>query len=166
MLNLFWPSEKLATWRAAVDANKSDIYGENPSNMLCLNPLANAMWNIGTFAFKPVSISEDKKVLTMQFFWQAERGQDMADIDLLTAPPSTQDLDSAYSCWLAYGDERMKSGRIVTMTTNDPVAFPLPSFELFEMQWFCRRVLAMAGPAREDEWLGEESDVCEEEDEE
>lgn len=160
MLKLFWPPGKVAAWRAAVDKNKSDIYGEKPFNMLCLNPLAKALWDIGAFALKPISISEDKKILTMQFFWQAEREQGMTEIDLLAAPLSTRYLDGAYGCWLAHGDERMKSGHIVTMSTNDPIAFPLPSLELLEIQWFCRRVLAMAGPSQGDEWLDEESDEC------
>ncbi|KAH8820176.1 hypothetical protein F5884DRAFT_893110 [Xylogone sp. PMI_703] len=139
MLKVFWPPEKIAAWTAVVEMNKSDVYGERPFNMFCLNPLAHALWG------------------------QVEHRRDTDDIDLLTVPPSTRDLDSAYGCWLTHKDERMKSGHIVIMATNDPEAFPLTSFEL-EIQWFCRRILGMCGPAREMEWPSETED--DEEDEE
>lgn len=43
------------------------------------------------------------------------------------------------------------SGHVFTITTNDPVNKPLPSFQLLEMQWHLRRISAMQGAGENDE---------------
>lgn len=135
------------SWKTAVDANRSLLYGETASNLLCLSPLASALWDVGAFALKPVSLSGNGCVLTLQFFWQNERKSDWSSqVSLLTAPQSTRNLDGAYDSWLLHGNERIQSGQIFTVVTDEPVLCPLPSFRLLEMQWFCRRILAMAEP--------------------
>lgn len=75
-------------------------------------------------------------------------------MSLLTIPLSTEDLDQNEGAF-DYGratmynkrDERMKSGDIFDLKTDDPVKKPLPSFKLLELQWFLVRVVGMAGAA-------------------
>jgi hypothetical protein len=141
-----------------VYANKTLLDGETSSNLLCLSPHTSTLWDIGAFALKPISVSENGCVLTLQFFWQNERAVDLpSQISLLTVPQSTRDLDGVYDTCLLCDNKRIRSGQIFTIVTNDPVLCPLPSFQLLEMQWFCRRIAAMAGPAAED--LDYESDL-------
>ncbi|RFU32116.1 hypothetical protein B7463_g4209, partial [Scytalidium lignicola] len=49
------------------------MYGETGSNLLCLSPLANAVWDAGAYTLKPISVSEDGSTLTLRIFWQNER---------------------------------------------------------------------------------------------
>ena len=68
LLSLFWPQEKIDTWKARVFPS-----GEGPDtcrNMICLDPTVHRMWMKGLFAFKPLNTSEDPNEISLQFFWQ------------------------------------------------------------------------------------------------
>ncbi|KAH8802458.1 hypothetical protein F5884DRAFT_471821 [Xylogone sp. PMI_703] len=165
-LKIYFPDEKINSWRSAVQRNRGR-YGETTSNLLCLNPLAHSLWSVGAFALKPMSISEDMKTLNLQFFWQAEYSEDLpAMLALPTVPSSTKDLDSSYGSFLSTeSGYRIESGDIFILSSTNPDVFPLPSFELLEMQWFICRMLALAGPFKV-EVLGDESEVETDEEEE
>ena len=127
-------------------------------NLFCLNPEAQAMWEKGIFALKPLSLSEDQKELTIQFFWQPEYSHSHGrDIDLLTEATSSEGLTHVGNFAL-YTDsmlgsnkaekskiERIESGQVFTLTTTDPEKRPLPSTNLLEMRWFLMRLVRMSG---------------------
>ncbi|KAG4434265.1 hypothetical protein IFR05_010255 [Cadophora sp. M221] len=75
----------------------------------------------------------------------------MPTINLTTTPLSTRNLDSNDETRLIdchqSEDRRIKSGDLFELTTDDPVARPLPSMAPLEMQWFLQRVMGMAGAA-------------------
>lgn len=70
--------------------------------------------------------------------------------------------------WNCETDKPIYSGELVTLTTRDPVAMPLPSFELLEMQWMLNRIAALSGAADvtdeqledEDFWFGEGGELA------
>ena len=66
---------------------------ESAINSISLSPSPHTYWNKGEFALKPISISADKKSLTVQFFWQVKQYLVMPKINLTTIPISTRDLD-------------------------------------------------------------------------
>ncbi|KAH8810716.1 hypothetical protein F5884DRAFT_780217 [Xylogone sp. PMI_703] len=118
-LAMFFSKEKLDLWKAAVITNRGPTR-ETPSNLLCLNPLASALWNAGAFALKPISISSDRRALTIQFFWQTEYKEDASDVvSLSTLPPSARGLDGAYNSWLLNDSgQRIKSGDRFVLNTK------------------------------------------------
>ena len=151
-LELFWPKEKITSWKAEIFLDTINEAGqEKVYNLVSLSPDAHSSWGNGYFALKPISMSNDKKTLTVQFFWQKMQKDPVSTISLTTLPYSTEGLDgttavSGGPVWLYNKDRNpIRSGDKFELTTNDPITKPLPSFELLELQWFLQRVQGMAG---------------------
>lgn len=167
-LELFWPEEKVATWKANVFPDGISEKGqEEVYNLISLAPNVHAMWGRGLFALKPISESDDKKTLMVQFFWQTKQKDSLPTISLTTQPHSTKDLEQftgahGGSIWLHDKNKKpIQSGDSFELNTDDPIKKPLPSFELLELQWFLQRVQGMAGAADvdwEEPWLDTDSD--------
>ncbi|CAM6004123.1 unnamed protein product [Sphagnum balticum] len=117
-------------------------------NLISLSPCVHAAWGRGLFALKPISESDDKKTLTVQFFWQEKQKGPLPKISLTTTPISTQGLEQAAGVWLFDKNKKqIRSGDCFELQTDDPIQKPLPSFELLELQWFLQRIQGMAGAA-------------------
>lgn len=121
------------------------------ANIICLSPTAHTYWNKGYFVLHPTFLSADKKTLVITFYWQVKfNGNE--DVNLQTQPPSTRDLENNGDSRVGlavFGDafHKIKSAETFTITTDDPVKLPLPSFELLRLQFFLQRVAGMAGAA-------------------
>jgi len=170
-LKNFWPEEKVAAWAEEVFPRGIDEIGiERVYNLITLSCNAHRLWNRGAFALKPISMSDDSTTLKVQFFWQKKQNNTQATMSLLTTPFSTEDLDQNEGAFdvgnVRLSDSRglqpryIKSRDIFELKTDDPVARPLPSFKLLEMQWFLTRVVGMAGAAvpYDEDWGDEDSD--------
>jgi hypothetical protein len=89
-------------------------------------------------------------------------------MSLLTTLFSTKDLDCSKGAFdtakcemIDFRTEKfITSGDFFEIKTDNPIARPLLSFQLLEMQWFLQRVIGMAGAASpyEPDWLNEDSD--------
>ncbi len=171
-LKNFWPEEKVATWKAELFPEGIDKIGlERPYNLITLSRTAHDGWGRGAFALKPISMSDDKTTLKIQFFWQKRQNDTQATtMSLSTTPFSTKDLDrneGAYdhgpSMLFNYSTrELITSGQFFELHTDDAIKRPLPSFQLLEMQWFLQRVLGMAGAAGDLDWEDWDEDSDEE----
>jgi hypothetical protein len=161
-LNLrnFWPPEKVEIWMKELftASDTGDEMGaEKLQNLICMHTTAHEYWNDGYFALKPVSMSDDKKILKLKFFWQKVQEEDATHIDLTQIPHSTRGLEgqgNRTSRWLFHPEpphEKWKSGDEFTMTTEDPENRPLPSVALLELGFHLQRVIGMAGAAESDE---------------
>lgn len=42
-------------------------------------------------------------------------------------------------------EQKICSGDVITMRTEDPISHPLPSWDLLDMQWVLHRVVALSG---------------------
>ena len=167
-LELFWPAEKVATWKAKLFPNDiSDKGQEEVYNLISLAPHVHGMWGRGLFALKPISESDDKKTLIVQFFWQTKQKNSFPKISLTIQPHSTKGLKQSTGAhggliWLHDKNKKqIQSGDSFELNTDDPIKKPLPSFELLELQWFLQRVQGMAGAADvdwEEPWLETDSD--------
>ncbi|KAE8444985.1 hypothetical protein EG329_013991 [Mollisiaceae sp. DMI_Dod_QoI] len=68
-LRVFWPEKKITTWEAKLfpqgilEKGQEEVY-----NLILLAPTVHALWGRGLFALKPISESDDKKTLIVQFF--------------------------------------------------------------------------------------------------
>lgn len=158
LLKVFWDDDRVDKWRNKIfpDPRHPDTGVDSCFNLISLTPTAHAYWNDGRFALKPLSLSNDEKKLTIQFFWQPQYDHKLQDrVDLLKEPLSSESLNVAEidgkPCFLSRlvrkRASQIKSGDIFTLTTDDPGKRPLPSWELLEMQWILQRITAMSGAA-------------------
>jgi hypothetical protein len=159
LLNVFWTEDRVTEWRNKIfpDPNHPDTGFEACFNLISLSPSAHWHWNKGRFALKPLEMSDDKKKLIVQFFWQPQYSHGNMDlVDLLEEPLSSRDLRFTEKEGIKYllaryqddGSYRgVESGDIFTFITDDPAIRPLPSWELLDMQWVLQRLTAMSGGA-------------------
>jgi hypothetical protein len=147
MLGAFWPVEKVATWEAKLfpqgigEKGQEEVY-----NLISLAPTVHAIWGKGLFALKPISESNDKKTLIVQFLWQEKQIGHFPKISPTTPPTSTEGLEQTAGIWLFdKNGKKIRSGDYFELCTDDPIRKPLPSFELLELQWFLQRLQGMAG---------------------
>ncbi|KKZ59648.1 hypothetical protein EMCG_05406 [[Emmonsia] crescens] len=119
---------------------------------------------------QPLSMSNDKKSLTIKFFWLCPNNLDSLRLstsalpedpsqEFTVEPPSLPASLGQGGRKAAYGehpnirlyncetDERISSGQIITLTTEDPEAMPLPDLKLLDLQWTLHRVFALAAAA-------------------
>jgi hypothetical protein len=174
LLGIFWAEDRIVEWRKKIfpNPNHPDTGVEACFNLISLSASAHWHWNKGRFALKPLEMSDDKKALTVQFFWQPQYSHGNKDpVDLLKEPLSSRNLRWAKKEEMEYyltrrqdGSPRdIQSGDIFTFTTDDPVIRPLPSWELLDMQWILQRLTAMSGgPETPDVDVCD--DVCDDED--
>ncbi|RDW84063.1 HNH endonuclease signature motif containing protein [Aspergillus mulundensis] len=157
MLECFWNKKRVESWREAVAGPEGT---EVLKNMLCLSCDAERLWRMGRFALQPLDLSQDGKILRMRFFW-LPRAQYSISIPMTTLPSVSSTLDHVGNSTFLYNcltDRAVRSGDEITMSTADPVALPLPSLQLLEMQWMLTRVLGLSGlaDAEADEFFGTE----------
>jgi hypothetical protein len=152
-LKNFWSKEKVAAWEVELfPAGICDFGIERVYNLITLSRNAHDMWSRGAFALKPISESDDKMTLEVQFFWQNKQKDTQQTMSLLTTPSSTEGLDENTGVFrgaarLYRNDKRIQSGDYFKLQTDNPETKPLPSFQLLELQWFLQRIQGMAGAA-------------------
>jgi len=156
LLREFWTDKRVDSWRNKIFPNPRhpDTRIDACFNLICLSRNAHEQWNQRLFALKPLDLSDDKKKLTVQFFWQRQYDHQRKDcVDLLNEPLSSEGADLVKEgYWLTCVQDdgsfrNIQQGQIFTLTTDDPENQPLPSWELIEMQWFLQRITAMGGAA-------------------
>lgn len=156
-LKNFWSREKVAAWQQDI---LSDRGTEVCQNLLTFNTLAHDLWGLARFGLEPVEVSEDRKTLTVRFWWLPRHSPRI--VRMSDRPSLPSDLESGPGKSLMADCERetfIRSGHLITMTTEDPETMPLPSLELLGMHWVLARVAALAGAAEAtDVEFDEESD--------
>jgi HNH endonuclease len=161
-LRLFWSEEKVTAWEAKLFPQGIGEKGhEEVYNLISLAPTVHAIWGQGLFALKPISESEDKKTLILQFFWQENQKAPLPKMSLTTTPISTQGLQQTAGVWLFdKNGNKIQTGDYFKLHTDDPVQKPLPNFEILELQWFLHRIQGMAGAVDVDweNWLDTDLD--------
>lgn len=140
------------------------INTEQVRNIIIMSPSAHAYWDQCIFALKPTKLHEDRKTLEVEFWWLPIRDaktQPRAVFvgtkpDLTTASDSPGNNVSLLYCGAK--KEVLESGKKLQFTTPVPDQYPLPSFELLEMQWVLHRIAALHGAAADDSDSDDDSD--------
>jgi len=161
-LESFWPEDRIEQWQSALYPRGIDGPGADTAiNLITLSRDLHCYWNDGLFALKPISLSSDKRVLTIQFFWQVGHDTTSATIDVMSVPTSTRNVDCHKKIRIFDfrnpEDRRVTSGDIFELKTDDPVKRPLPDFSLLELQFFLQRIVGMAGAAEAVDIMGLDS---------
>ncbi|PYH91750.1 hypothetical protein BO71DRAFT_358790 [Aspergillus ellipticus CBS 707.79] len=152
-LRVYWTQEHIDQWRNAL---LGDDGTETCRNLITLSPSAHAYWDRCLFALKPRPPSADMKTMEVEFLWlpATKRKHIPSRMLLTTRPDLPSDRQSTGRCvklMNGHTDHPVKSGDIITLKTNDPDEFPLPSYELLQMQWVLHRIAAIRGAADDDE---------------
>lgn len=127
---------------------------------MCLSPSAHRYYRKGYFALKPISLSDDKKCLTVKFFWLCKESRP-SNVNLCETPLlEGRDQGPGYArLWNHETTNLIQSGDELPLETEDPENLPLPSWALLEMQWFLNRVVAISGAADiEDDYYDNDDD--------
>ncbi|OJD12714.1 hypothetical protein ACJ73_09310 [Blastomyces percursus] len=166
ILSLFWDKSTISELQHYVAQNST----ETIENYLLMSPGVHVYWDAQLFALKPIALSPDKRSLKVQFFWLRPDNLDSLRLSIHTLPEDSSQAISikppTFPANLAQGgrkcasgghpniriyncetDERISSGQIITLTTEDPETMPLPDLKLLELQWILHRVFALAGAA-------------------
>jgi HNH endonuclease len=151
LLTAFWSDDRIQEWHNVLFPNQNDPNKgvETCCNLMGLSPDAHTYWTKAYFALQPIELSDDKKRLDVKFHWMLRRSEYSHKVDVLTPPSSLEDLDGGSDIKLFHfpTDQRIRSGDMISLTTDDPVTRPLPHYGLLEMQWILQRVVAMSGAA-------------------
>jgi HNH endonuclease len=150
ILKIFWSEDRIREWRNPIfsDQHHPDKGVETCYNLICLSPNAHTCWTKAHFALKPIQLSDDKRSLDVEFHWMPQCSCSMG-VDILTRPELPGGLGSRSGIGLfrvPYG-QPIRSGDMITLTTDNPEKQPLPHFALLEMQWILNCVAAMSGAA-------------------
>ncbi|CAI7625508.1 unnamed protein product [Penicillium glandicola] len=155
-VDMFWGQKKTQRWRRAVFNNPTQP--ESPvndcTNLICLRRDLRSAWSNGLFALRPHRINDDKTEMEIEFYWQPKPDHKLFDaVDLSKEPISTKNVYSVDRLVVVVGERGdpsylpIESGYRFKMTTDDPVARPLPDFDLLDMQWHFTRLIALSAAA-------------------
>ena len=126
---------------------------------MCLALSVHKYWEKGYFALKPISLSDDKKSLEIQFFWLTKRNR--GDTTILQRPILSGEPKKGPNMTILMNCDTEKaicSGDQISLRTNDPKKYPQPNFQLLEMQWFLHRVTVISAAAEPQDYFGDDSD--------
>jgi hypothetical protein len=152
----FWSQDRVDAWYKAIFSSGTEVI----YNLMCLTPTAHKFHEKAYFALEPKEISNDKKRLTVKFFW-LPRNQYSPKVDILHTPLIPEDLDGrnlGVGLWNFHTDKRIRSGDEIYLETNDPETLPLPDWRILEMQWILHRVTALSAAAEPRDDFGEDTD--------
>lgn len=160
-LRAFWGHAQTEKWEAELLRGSNTINTEFTANMMTLSKQVNAYWGCAMCAFRPVSVNEAQTVMHIALHWLPMLQPSVKRSDYVSPTENpfsggTQEVISTLpSARIGlYNWERkveMQSGDIFTVTTNDPLNRPLPSWDLLLLMWHLTRIAAMQG-------AGEDSD--------
>lgn len=162
-VDFFWGKSTAERWRKAVFSNRNDpeIPVNDCSNLICLRDDIRSAWSKGLFALRPFWKSDDNTQLDIEFYWQPQNEHKPYDlIDVVKEPLSSKDAEAVEQLNVVVphkdrpknkqeGDSSdslrpIKSGHRFRMVTDDPVARPLPNFDLLDMQWHFSRIVSFS----------------------
>ncbi|KAJ5775281.1 uncharacterized protein N7511_000292 [Penicillium nucicola] len=156
-VDFFWDHDTAERWKKAVFNSSFDP--ERPvndcTNLICLRNDLRTAWVDGLFALRPVSVSDDKTEMEIEFHWQPRVGHATSDmVDVTKEPPPSKDISSVENLLVVVPDQENKnsfhpiqSGHRFKIKTHNPVDHPLPSFDLLDMQWNFTRIVSMSAVA-------------------
>ncbi|KAI9933938.1 hypothetical protein ASPWEDRAFT_168213 [Aspergillus wentii DTO 134E9] len=143
-LGLFWSTEKIEAWQKAAQEQANTL-----ENYITMASGVHRFWEMALFALKPIAKTENS--LTLQFFWMSSEiraGDNDTSISVLAEPSFPCSSDSTPKGSLLFccdTEERICSGRAITLYTENSDTHPLPSWDLMEMQWMFQRIAALRG---------------------
>ncbi|KAM5466560.1 hypothetical protein MauCBS54593_005817 [Microsporum audouinii] len=146
LLKYFWTKDRIDAWMNAIFSEDTT---EVVENLITFAPTIHRWHSKALFGLQPIHQSEDKKCLTVKFYWFPQR-QPTKNVNLLDTPSIPDDLagiNMDYKAWDVCTEEKIVSGAELVLKTNDPENFPLPSWDLLDMQWTLQRLSALSGAA-------------------
>lgn len=163
LLHLFFDEDQLDTWHREIfpDPISPDRGAEGCANLICLTPQVRTYLRMGKCAFRPVRQNLERTELEVEFHWLPKHPHGPLDsVPLEQQPLSTEGLtDSGGSIMTMSDFSPLYSGQRFTLRTEDPVALPLPSFALLEMQWKLNQIVSLSAAAEGSD-IDEEPDDC------
>ncbi|KAM5445973.1 hypothetical protein MaudCBS49596_006918 [Microsporum audouinii] len=145
LLSFFWTEPHIRSWYASVFPRGTEVV----SNLLCLAPQMHRYHERALFALQPINLSEDKKCMTLRFYWLPKRNfsNSVNLSDPPTIPSNLSGLGQEHKAWHIQTEKKISSGDKIIMETDDPDNFPLPDWNLMDMQWILQRLASLSAAA-------------------
>ncbi|KAL2833594.1 hypothetical protein BJY01DRAFT_225020 [Aspergillus pseudoustus] len=145
VMSTFWSAEEIKKWGSAILGPKRT---EVVQNLLSLAPTVHALWGQARFALKPLDLSPDRRRLSVQFYWLDQTKFVFKDLATPPSPPTNLDSTARGTRLFDCASQRcIRSGDVLTWTTDDPETMPLPSIELLHLQWCLNRLISLSAAA-------------------
>ncbi|KAJ5160416.1 uncharacterized protein N7482_007420 [Penicillium canariense] len=152
----FWGVDEVRRWKTQILGAGETFDTEKVQNMMALACHVDIYWDQPICAFRPIRVNGDNTRMDIAFHWlplpdKKTRRIDKVPIDEHPYPGMYERTGFTDSPGENISVFDMKtrvvipSGHIFTITTDDPVQKPLPSFQLLELQWILTRIAAMQG---------------------
>ncbi|KAK7414663.1 hypothetical protein QQX98_006520 [Neonectria punicea] len=172
-LSSIWGSQRIAAYKKRTGEHDIDI----PQNMLALNCLIHHWMDNMKVTFEPIVELCTATTLVLRYRWlqdsefrvktrNQKRKREEEGVELHTHPNRIlKPFDKKYGVDVDYSSvhfktqKRIKDGYRLTITTKDPVKFPLPSIDLLQLHYQMARMIALAGAAEPDEDEFEDPDA-------
>ncbi|KAJ5885225.1 hypothetical protein N7495_009735 [Penicillium taxi] len=152
LLKTFWNPETIRRWEGDILEPSGT---EQCCNLLALSSDVHRYWGATLFALKPLDLSQDGTIIRLQFYWIKIQKNPQAKTTLSSRPSLAINGDSPGPGLCIYSGNLgrpLMSRDVITMTTADADAYPLPSIAILELQWKLHRMAALCAGA------GDESD--------
>jgi len=156
-------------WEAELLQGSYTINTEFTANMMTLSKQVHAYWGCAMCAFRPVSVNEAQTEMHIALHWLPILPPSVKRSDHISPTKNpfcggTQEFTTLPTDRIGlYNWERkveMLSGDIFTVTTDDPLNRPLPSWDLLLLMWHLTRIAAMQGAGEDsDDDLPSDDDV-------
>ncbi|KAJ5296524.1 uncharacterized protein N7443_007417 [Penicillium atrosanguineum] len=168
-LRTYWGRTQTEKWEAELLQGSYTINTEFTANMMTLSKQVHAYWGCPMCAFRPVSVNEAQTMMHIALHWLPMLPPSVKRSDYVSSTENpfsggTQELTTLPTARIGfYNWERkveMQSGDIFTVTTDDPLNRPLPSWVLLLLMWHLTRIAAMQGAGEDsDDDLPSDEDV-------
>ncbi|KKZ61436.1 hypothetical protein EMCG_03949 [[Emmonsia] crescens] len=158
VLRLFWSDERVDRWLQTIEPTT-----ETMKNLLCLTPSVHKYHANAYFALKPVEMSEDETILTLQFHWlpcinNPSTMRISTKPDIPRIGDRRENDSKMIKIWNVETEKKICSGDQIVMKTIDKKRFPLPDPAILDMQWVLHALTAMSAGAEPLEELYENDD--------
>ncbi|KAJ5772398.1 hypothetical protein N7520_002927 [Penicillium odoratum] len=158
-LTIYWGRAQCKKWEA--ELLQGDVINtEFTANMMSLSQHAHSYWGSARFAFRPVSINEDRTEMQIALHWLPILPTSIKRTDLVLPTENPFKNPDAHTRFLPSNNEglyhwlrqeEIQSGELFTVVTDNPAERPLPSWDLLTLMWHLTRLAAMQGAGEEEE---------------
>src|SRR3954452_13940236 len=108
VLYQFWSQDRVDAWYNTIFSSGTEVV----YNLMCLGPSTHKYHERAYFALEPKEISNDKKRLTVKFFWLPRYVYSL-EVDILNSPSTPEDSDGlnhGVGLWNLYTNNRIGAG--------------------------------------------------------
>lgn len=134
-MRVFFYGERVDRWMAATARPVSQ------TNLMCVSDNVHGLYEKARFVLRP--ISQDSDGIKAEFYWLPYMEYEMRTLGECASSDVNQ-VSSPFGCKLfeCTTETKIVCGSVVEFKTANRLRYPLPSWDILDMQWAMHRVAA------------------------